>query len=673
MSNTREAISVTDDDFNPRANPKNKEPLLRTARRSPLINSYVVQALEHLKNHNFSEYLKVLAQLGVAVGKELNLDISGNRSTHDLKNALIAKKLQLENFNYGSEADEQTKLSEAELKRARLAAELFYSSWTTKKKPSTPGSTLLVDDESESEDEVEATQEVDDRGHSAKQDLNKSTRQEVFLGMLAVHSFLENYNLDETVTFENLNLAGDSLKKHDDEINDALVNHETTRQRLVRYFDFISTAFTSVAFGGLETGVAVFLGGLALFTNPVGWTLLGIIGTSLLIGGFATYINYKALKGDVRSVFKAILGRDKLFQGFLQYRDENGKTQRFNAGRIIALAAFSLLFAIPTGIGIGALGYTSAISIPVVLAAFGITASAAIFPPIGLTFAVFVTLTMAAFQIASFANLLSQHNGNVFSFVKKPFAEMFNIIDKRFDPETRRGMNLFVKGLSLGLTGLVSIAAVAGLAVAAMAGANSLTALVSQVTGASLKVSAGIGLAVGGVASFGARLFSTIAKAGAACVSVLKATVAKKDVRDAQTVDKFGVIAAVTDVIAEGIFYFVSIIKPPAQSPIIPTPTSTTYATGAVSCTTARTLTFGITGVIKEASTTNPQAQARRLNNVVERAKQAKRSAVTVDEQQNSKVTKNDVRSHFAFFTRRNMNNVAPTRELSVRRPSRQN
>jgi hypothetical protein len=594
-----------------------------------MFRSNLVTALIHLKNNDFSAYIKVLAELGLNFADELQINTAdlGDISTGALKQRLnsiqeIDLNLPAEEIPVNLPAEEIPEtITEEDLQHARLAAELFYSSWSTRKRRPAAAASATDAVVGDIEPLSVVDEVVDERAYQFKSTLNKSSRQAIFLGMLAVQSFLDQYQAPRDISLathlhvlelesENKKLEIQARRELDDKIFDAIQNYETPRQEVVGNVGRAMAFITSFAFGAVETGTAIFL--IGMMFHPVGWALYGLLGLAVLLGGLATYVNYVMFKTAVPGVLNKIVGKDKLFQGFLEYKDENGQTAKLSTRQTIAMGVFGCLFALPTGMVIGALGYTSTLSISSVLSAFGIAAASSIFPPLAIALAVVVTVTIACFVLKAFYNFLTTHKGSLLSFIGEPFKKATSVIDNEIDPTERPYVNLFAKVFTYTLTGIVCTAATAGLAVAAVfSGTNSLAALAKNVFHTSATVSAVIGITLGGGISFISRFFQTIASCAGSCVSVLKMAIADKP-ENKQKIDKFGVFSTIFDVLATSVFYFASIVRPEAVIAFIPVPNTSWFAAVCAFFTTARDLGNSLLDMFMDDHTVKSSAEKAR-------------------------------------------------------------
>lgn len=518
------------------------------------------KTLEYLKEENFAAYIAALEALGIEVGNLLGVKSIKELATKPLESF---KPIDLDVND-----PVHTLFNNEELTKALNNSALFASSWSTKKDPNN------------------ANNPTDNRGHEAKQALNKSTRRAVMLGMLVVKSLLDQELNQKGISQSNIYQPTENDLTNDDKIVTAIKNHETARQKRVRYVGLFLTVVTSVAFGLIETGVAAFFLGVgaytALFAAPTFLAFIGIAAGAFALGTIATYVNYKIFKDDVPALLKEIAGKDHFLQGFLQY----GKTP-LTSKQKAALGIFSVLFALPTGIAIGALGYTSTLGVPAILGIFGVTTASAVFPPLGVAIASLVAITMTVFILRNFYTFITKHQGNFKSFISEPFKNIDEVISKKYPSEENAYAHKVAKVVSYALTGIICALAITGLAVAALSGVNSVTKLVGDVFKSSAPISAAIGIAVGGIASFTSRIFFTFAKCAGAAVNLLKLKFNQVEAEGKQ-VNKSGLVLSALETAATGVFYFDSIVRPQASISLIPLPHTPHAASIGVACTTVR-------------------------------------------------------------------------------------
>lgn len=592
------------------------------------LGRHLETVLRHLKANNFSAYIAALAELGVDVSNVL-----GVKSAKDLISKLSESQNTINNSRLIEEVNHLSSLYSQELlKNMQISAALFASSWSAKR-----------NEPSDNGDDIK----IDDRAHKVKLDLNNSDRRNVFLGMLLVKNYIDHCNEQLGVSTELLNddiVADSTLIERDDDIFNAIRSHETRRQKIVRYAGKFSAFVTSLAFGMVEAGVAVFFLGV-LFFNPASLLAFGgIAAAAIFLGGVATYVNYCIFKGDVPSLFKKIAGKDKFLEGFTKYKDKNSKKTKTTTKQNVAMGLFSFLFAIPTGVAIGALGYTSTLSIPAALGYFGVAVGASVFPPIAIGIAAVVAVTMTAFILSSFHKFLTDYNGNPLELIKGPFRQLGQEIDKKYNPKERVTANKIAKCVSYASMGVLSVLSLAGLAVAALSGVNSVTALMTNMFKLPLTVSAGIGVAVGGVCSFVSRTFFTFVKCSGAVNNLFKLfTKSSKE-----KVDKFGFLATVfVELPMTAFFYFDSIVRPQAQLPFIHMPNTKVAAGIGVALTTARDGGVAINSMFEPSVADDFDEEARkdRITNVVTQLKQQRVEPSTYVE-----ITKANILSKYSLL-----------------------
>lgn len=287
-----------------------------------------------------------------------------------------------------------------------------------------------------------------------------------------------------------------------------------------------------------------------------------------------------------------------MFRGFLEYTDKDGNIKQFTPTEKRLFGAFTLGFALPTGIAIGALGYTSTLAIPAILAMFGVTIATSIFPPLGIAIAVFVAITMTLFN-ANFLYKVFCKPGNTIAekfayYFKEPYKEIGKAIDKWIDPKANEKLNSRTKKATYIITGIICAAGIVGLGFAALVGANSVTAFSTNILKLSGVVAGVIGLIVGATVSFVARFASTLTNVATGMVNVVKAIAGQREV------DKMGVAETVVEVGSTALFYYFGLSQPATSTRIIPLPTDAKTAGTAIAFTTVRDTGFGLTGCFKK-------------------------------------------------------------------------
>lgn len=521
----------------------------------------MISALTSLKEGNFSAYLSVLAQLGIDITAYL---AASPPKTSSYPLATVSLSL-LDEF------------SAEELRDMRLRHALFTRYW---RKPA---------DDSDKKAAF---------CHDAKYDLNYSTRRQIHLGMLLVDNTLQTLQaLAREKKSDVAHVDAASFIGVQNAVYLAIRSYRTRKQKIIQRIGKTLAALTSMSYGLLQNSVATFFIG-CMFFHPVGFLALSItLGTSLVLGGIFSYVCYCTQRDDVPSLMNEAFGRDKFLQGFLEHKANGKKPLPLNRKQKTALGLFTACCVVPTAIASGALSFTSILSLQTLFAAFGVAASAAIFPPIGIVIGSLIAITTTFFLLRSFHRFITEHHGNPIKFVKKPFDDLIEAVDKRFDREKQPGLNKFTKGLCLTLAGLTCVMGVAGLTISSLGGVNSVTALMQKMFKLPLMTSAIIGIALGGVISFTSKICQTIAKSGSTFVKFMK----KYFEPQASRTNILGVLAGViVDLPLSAFFWIRSFLAPPAASPILPMPTDVKSAVLVTSCTTVKDAGLVFDSMIEE-------------------------------------------------------------------------
>lgn len=321
-----------------------------------------------------------------------------------------------------------------------------------------------------------------------------------------------------------------SLTVLDENAIQAIRSYQTPRQKVAKATGLFLAGVMAIAFGMIETGTAVFM--LASNLPVAAAQLLGFVA-----GSVSTYITWRTFKDYAPNLLKDLGGKDKFAEGLTNHVDGKKGKQQLNFKQKTQLILFALLAALPTGAAIGALGFTSTLSVPAWL---GIGA-ASIFPPIGMAFAGLVALKMTLCLIKTFVNFLRE-GGDPIEYLKKPFIQVNKTIDESEQFKSEQARTL-AKAASYVLTSVLVIIGLAGLAFAAYTCSASLSKWSTDMIGAGPTVANFIGIAAGGIASILGRMLFTFKTAADSTVSLCKRLFSK----DSGEVSKTDVALGITD------------------------------------------------------------------------------------------------------------------------------
>lgn len=578
------------------------------------LNTAVSQALSSLDRLDFQAFTLQLRSIGEEIGRTYGVHSvkqlqQNNLALDDISvskvSEMSAAKMQelhnfamlyLANWERSVEAKDQEEAFKAKaIELAQLAREANKSAEENATMESLKAELKKLNDQLNNE--IESV---------SKNHLSMKDRHHIKLGLTTVLGYFKAMETANGYTYENQ--AADSiLKEADEKIRGAIADYKTTRGKAISGVSTILGGVTALAFGPIEGGTAVFLLGVGLLgllgiplAGPALFILLGV--TVACVAAPAFYTNYVSTRDDVEGVLGGFFGRE-IFKNFLEYKiklkstvraglDKDGKEivitreitekRKFSAGQRAAMFLFTLLFAIPTGVGIAALGYTSTLLIPGIIAMFGLAVPLAIFPPVAIAIAALVAVTMIAFFVSGFVGLLTDYvrykeqinfenqfvNENEkkkisaleFLLGKKNIDLISNSIDSRFEKGSLP--NKIAKVAAYTLTVVIFAISIAGLAFAAKAGAMSLAAMFHKVAKVPVALSIGLGIAMGGVCSFVGRAFKTT-QTSVALVSNLVGLTSKS--QDKPKVNAKQVLLAFYEGVLEFSFYFFGFTK--SQAP----------------------------------------------------------------------------------------------------------
>lgn len=518
------------------------------------IANHLQLVLKQLKANNFIAYINILRALGAEVSAEV-----GVFSVKELGQQTILPHIPL-NIDL---AHLDTLYTQSEWQTLHLQAALFAKLWGQE---NNENFLLLAGDPAQ-----------------YKTKFTTHSRHLIHLGLLAVESIIQTHCHQPLTHAE---LQETTVQESVTAMDKAFINYQSKKQKLSNWFAQSLAIISSLAFGVVQTGVAFFFVSLMLF-SPGSWMALGCLIGALLLGSIFSYISYCTLKHDVPAILSEIIGKDKFLQGFREYKDSKGNTKAFNRKQLFALSIFSFFFALPSAIATGAFGFTSTLSIAGIFTSFGIAVPAVIFPPLGVAFAIIITLTMALFAIKSFHAFIAHHNGNPISFVRKPFSQINTILNAKIPPTQHPTLNKFARISAFALSGILCAMALVGLTVSAIGGVNSVTALSSKVFQAPIFISNIIGIIIGGVMTFSSKFFFTLGKCGDLMVNLIKIACRETVGR----IDKFGLIAGLfVDLPLAALSWFDALTRPPVNRPVVPMPSSKTAAGLVTACTSVKDL-----------------------------------------------------------------------------------
>lgn len=289
------------------------------------------------------------------------------------------------------------------------------------------------------------------------------------------------------------------------------------KEKYLAWAGYFITGTIAFSFGMIECGttVAQIASNISIIAlSPALWPILIPIALGLIFGGISTYAAWHACKGWVNGLFQE-LGSNSLTKGLSTVEKRQ-------------LAVFAVTLAIPTAVVIAALGVApAASSLPMVLGIAGLAAASA-FPPFAIAIAIVVGVGMTYMLCMVFREKVLKRSDpeknnhadlsltyKFKEFVRAPFTAMKENIDKN---ENLTGWKKTAALCGSGvITALFCLTGVAGLAAAAFCGGGSTANLAMKWFNANLKVANWIGIALGEVISFLARLPFTIASMGDVC------------------------------------------------------------------------------------------------------------------------------------------------------------
>jgi hypothetical protein len=339
-----------------------------------------------------------------------------------------------------------------------------------------------------------AQHKLDERHLTAKYHLSEEARHQIKLGMLTLRASLRQKPAPA--------IAAPQVT--DNQAIDA-AHHAIDAYKNSKYVGKGLTAVTSLAFGVIETGVAI----LGLFYGAtIVWSplVIPIFLLTTVIAAAATWATWKTYVAYVPDLVNNIIGKNALFDGLTSYPNKSkGIRGKLSLGQKLLLLAF-VPFAGTTGIAVGALGCTSTLAIPQLLG-LGPTISA-FFPYLAIGLAGLVAITITATYVENFAKLLQ--NENPWDKLKRPFLDV--------EATLGDGASLVKRIFAYTTTGLfVAVGAVA-LILSSYSSIKSVAECCPGLTPASPGKSAVLGFVIGGIANPISRAFFYFTNMTAAAV-----------------------------------------------------------------------------------------------------------------------------------------------------------
>lgn len=394
------------------------------------------RALEHLR---FAEYIVYLEQLGKLLNKlflanQLSILEKFRDDEADINVPVDSKAIKL---RWAASYLEQI-FPEKVILQNTLAFRAFEEAWL---------------DEHFKKGDISSNVKSQ-RSLTVKAHLNLSTRHHIKFGMYAFAYCSRGQLTPET-----------DIKKvfeYDAKAAKAIANYRTRRQIILDTVGSSLALIMAIACG-IATGAGVLM--LAITAWPL--TVALVVGG--LAGIFVALANWSIFKNAVPAVLRDIFGKDKLFEGWTKYIDDNtGKKVELSRTRKIALGLSSVLAA-SVGLFTGILFYTFPLSIPLTLgkiALFSFLASGvagSIFPPVAIAFAAIAFVCITALMIKAFASLLKTKDW------KEVTKKLFKPITDLFDPEAERNKGKSARRLKIekvityALVGIIAVASLYGL------------------------------------------------------------------------------------------------------------------------------------------------------------------------------------------------------------------
>lgn len=438
----------------------------------------------------------------------------------------------------------------------------------------------------------------------AKINLNASTRQSVSIGLLAILQYVERRSINHTVNVEQL------IKNYENQALIAIKSYQTILQKILTLLGKGIAALVAIS-SGLMTSVAV----------------LTVLGTSwpVLVGAMfiflaGTYVNWSAFKIAVPSLFIAIVGKDKLMAGIVNWLNLKGKYQPLSIGRKIALS-FALLLSASVGITFGALTFSAVIGLGQAGVFSLLTAGSlsVILPPVGIVLAMVTAIGMFALMAKSFINLLQTEN--LKAALLRPFYEVAKVFYKE-DKTKNDKVDILLKGATYTVLSLVIVAGLIGLTILSYTCSLSITGFLTSVTHVAPNIAANIGYTVGlGFALLGQVPF--ILEAAGLMVAKVASSLFQKNLKsDEETVTNVSKLGTrLKNIIGTSVITLSKIINAVGNGMLaVPTGAVGWLAQLSVGTATLNSLNFGFSGDTvsdKEAEAVLKEASTMRINNLL--------------------------------------------------------
>lgn len=346
---------------------------------------------------------------------------------------------------------------------------------------------------------------------SPKAKLNRSTRKNINVGMRAIALSI-NKNVKPTKDH-------DKAKQLDKQACNAILSYKTRKQKILEHTGTVLAIIMSIVCS-ITTTAAV---AITLAAWPI--ALAGII--TFVVFAATLAINWLSFRGIVPRMLHDMFGKDKLFEGWREYRDEDtGQKKQLSLPRKIILGlstAGAALISITTGavtygfiIGLGKLALFSFLAAG--------TIGAACLPPVGIAIATIFCIASLVLIMKPILNMIKSKN--IKNMFKKPFLDAAAI----FDPNNKKNVGKSAlrlkveKGISFAILGVLSAFALTGLVILQVQDGAALARFLSTSTAISSTIAVGIANAISAVTVLIGQLPYTLRSLSNALIAVVTGT-----------------------------------------------------------------------------------------------------------------------------------------------------
>ena len=333
---------------------------------------------------------------------------------------------------------------------------------------------------------------------SPKAHLNRSTRQNINLAMRIIAQSIRCKKRPRFISPE------DAIH-YDKQATNAIKNYQIKKHRILNYIGLGLAMIITFVFSITMTAAVVSF--IAFW--PLPW--VAVIGSVFFVGSCIFY--WFGARNLVPRTLINLFGRDRLFEGWTYYHDEEtGEKKQLSLKRKIALGFLGVLSTI-LSIATGIMTYSFIIHLGqltlfTVLIAGGALSCA--LPPVGISIAIAIGIGYFIYFMYPLVNALqSKHAIHAF---KKPFQDAMWIFDSRNPHNTGKSLLRLhtEKAIAFTLVGILSVLTFVGLLILQIQYGSALALWMYRILAISSTIAIGITDAISTIAAFIGQLPYTL-------------------------------------------------------------------------------------------------------------------------------------------------------------------